>query len=530
MSGEGEFARACREIASVLASIPSPEPGVVEEVKRRVAGKYGLARMPTNADILAHADAQLRDRLRRVLLKKPVRSISGIVIVAIMTYPFECPHGRCLYCPHVPGAPTSYTGKEPSARRGIDSGFDPVVQIRRRLAQLEALGHAVDKVDLIIQGGTFTAAPLEYREWFMLGVLEALIGFRPRSFEEGELYAERSRYRLVGLTFETRPDQCSEEQIDWMLSRGATRVELGVQTIYDDVYEFVARGHGVREVVEATRRLKDAALKVTYHIMPGLPLTNMKLDYQVFEKVFGSSHFMPDHLKIYPTLVLEHTGLYSLWRRGAYRPLGTGECVELISAVKENLLPKFVRVMRVNRDIPSTEIVAGVDRTNLRQYVHQHMRGRGLRCRCIRCREAGHARLRGVEARGFEITVEKFYANEGIEYFIAAEDVEKDILIGFLRLRRPSRKAWRPEITSAESFLVRELHVYGRAVPIGGRDEESWQHRGVGEALLAKAEEIADTEGGSKVLVMSGIGVREYYYRLGYRREGPYVSKLLSRR
>ena len=525
------YEQACKEIAKILLSSRSVSREYINQIKKSVAKKYGLKKLPTNADILSHIDrVDDKERLKKILLKKPVRSISGIVIVALMSYPFECPHGRCLYCPHVPGAPVSYTGQEPSARRGIDNNFDPVLQIRKRLKQLESIGHSVDKVYLIIQGGTFNAEPKEYREWFMLGVLEALIGRRPKTFEEGAILAERSRYRLVGLAFETRPDQCSEEQIDWMLSRGATRVELGVQTIYDDVYDVVGRGHHVKEVIEASRRLKDAALKVTYHIMPGLPNTNLKLDYQIFEKIFSSSHFLPDHIKIYPTLVLEHTGLLKLWKLGKYNPLSTEEAIELISRVKHCLIPPYLRIMRVNRDIPSTEIIAGIDKTNLRQYVHRFMSENNLRCRCIRCREVGHVKLRGKEPIKQNIIIKtmKFYANEGIEYFISAEDAENDILIGFLRLRRPSYKAWRPEIINYESYLVRELHVYGKAIPLGLRDEESWQHRGIGESLLKYAEELASSEGGEKIIIMSGIGVREYYFRYGYARDGPYVSKIIK--
>lgn len=523
-----KYEYACKELANILINNQHFTIKNIIKLKKKLAMKYGLKRLPKNSDILKYIDIKYNE-IRKLLLTKPVRSISGIVIIAIMTYPYECPHGRCIYCPHYPDAPVSYTGNEPSSKRGIMNEFDPVKQIKSRISQLEKLGHSVDKVYLIIQGGTFNSAPPQYKEWYMLGVLEALIGHRPRSFEEGSLLAEKSKYRLVGLTFETRPDQCSEEQIDWMLNRGATRIELGVQTIYDDVYDCVCRGHHIDSVIEATRKLKDAALKVTYHIMPGLPNTDLKLDYQIFDVISNNSNFKPDHLKIYPTLVLEYTGLLKLWRIGVYRPLKTDDAIYLISAVKRNLIPKYIRIMRVNRDIPSFEIIDGIDKTNLRQYVHNYMDKYGLRCRCIRCREVGLSILKGknVDPEAINININKFYANSGIEYFISAEDVNNDIIIGFLRLRRPSKYAWRPEIINHESYLIRELHVYGRAVPIGYRDSDSWQHRGIGEQLLKTAEEIADTEGAEKILVMSGIGVREYYYRLGYIRDGPYVSKFL---
>lgn len=526
---EAVFKQACAEIVKRLVSENIKDSRLISKLKREVAKKYKLNRIPSNADIIENAEEH-KDFIRKILLQKPVRSISGIIIVALMTYPYECPHGRCIYCPHYPGVPVSYTGREPSARRGIDSNFNPILQIRGRIHQLDILGHATDKVDIIIQGGTFNAAPLEYREEFMLGVLEAILGYRPATYEEGLLAAEKAKHRIVGMAFETRPDQCSEEQIDWMLSKGATRVELGVQTIYDDVYQYIARGHDINEVISATRRLKDAALKVTYHIMPGLPLTNEKLDYQMFEKIFKNPNYMPDHLKIYPTLVLRYTGLYRLWKLKRYSPYNTDNAKILIALIKNNLIPKWCRIMRVNRDIPSDEIVAGVDKPNLRQIIHNYMATAGMKCRCIRCREVGHRSRLGqnVDARYITYNINKFYANGGVEYFISVEEVKNDIIIGFLRLRRPSRYAWRSEIINWETYLVRELHVYGQALPLGIRDELAWQHKGYGEKLLSIVEEIVNTEGGDKIVVMSGIGVREYYYKFGYVRDGPYVSKIIK--
>ena len=523
------YIKACKEIAKKIFHEGIKTRENINKIKIDYAKRFKLCKIPSNADIIEYA-GEYREVIKDLLLQKPVRSISGIVIVALMSYPYECPHGRCIYCPHFPGVPVSYTGKEPSARRGIDNKFDPVLQIRKRIKQLEALGHSTDKIDIIIQGGTFNASPAKYREEFMLGILEAILGYRPKTYEEGIIAAEKAKYRIVGMAFETRPDQCSEDQIDWMLSKGATRVEIGVQTIYNDVYQFVSRGHDVKAVIEATRKLKDAALKVTYHIMPGLPLTTKSLDYQILEKIFRNPNYMPDHLKIYPTLVLNYTGLHKLWKMGRYMPLSTDEARILITAVKANTIPRWVRIMRVNRDIPSTEIIAGVNKPNLRQIIHEYMSKTGLICRCIRCREVGHAESKGkvVSEESIEFNVEKFYANKGIEYFISAEDVENDILIGFIRMRRPSKYAWREEIVNWESYLIRELHVYGRALPLGVKSKLSWQHRGIGEKLLSMAENIVATEGGEKIIIMSGIGVREYYYKLGYFCDGPYVSKFVK--
>jgi len=499
----------------------------VQRVKLDAARKFKLSYTPSNADLLQYIDSQ---EVRDVLLMKPVRSISGIVILAVMTAPFECPHGRCIYCPHFPGAPISYTGREPSAMRGINFQFDPYKQIESRIRQLEAMGHYTDKVDIVIQGGTFNQAPEWYRESYMKRLFEFFIGESPTKFPDDLVKAERSRYRIVGLAFETKPDASKEEDIDWMLEHGGTRVELGVQTLYDDVYKFVNRGHNLNDVIEATTLLKDAGFKVTYHLMPGLPLTSIKEDLQVFDKVFNSSNYLPDHLKIYPTLVLEHTGLIKLWERGEYKPLETDDALNLVMVAKSTFIPPWNRIMRVNRDIPSTEVVAGVKKPNLRQLVHQAMDGHGLRCRCIRCREVGHNLVKkGIDAIEPVVMMRMYNANDGIEFFISVEDPYNDLILGFIRLRKPSPKAWRPEIVSSETFLVRELHVYGRSLPIGSSEPAySWQHRGIGSLLLSKAEEIASSMGGEKIVVISGVGVREYYYRLGYHRDGPYVSKFIQ--
>jgi elongator complex protein 3 len=523
------FVRAVRFIVDYIRRFNIRDPVSVNRVKFLAVRRFGLDRVPTNAEILRYVSDE---DIVNVLRLKPVRSLSGVVIVAIMTSPFECPHGRCLYCPHYPDAPISYTGREPSSMRGIHNDFDPYRQVVSRLDQLELMGHSIDKVEVIIQGGTFNKTPLEYREWYMRRLLEAFIGFYPDDYERGLLAAEKSDRRIVGITFETRPDACSVEDIDWMLERGGTRVEVGVQTIYDDVYRFVNRGHFIRDVIEATRRLKDAGFKVTYHLMPGLPNTDLKYDVEMFRYIFSSPNFMPDNLKIYPTLVLEYTGLIDYWRRGLYKPYDTETASLLISILKDNFIPKWVRIMRINRDIPSSEIVDGVDKTNLRQIVHDDMRRLGLRCRCIRCREVGHKMMK-ENYRGIEpiLTLTEYYANDGIEYFISVEDVDNDVIYGFIRLRKPSKYAWRREIVNDETFIVRELHIYGQSVPLGYRYPDkwgSWQHLGLGSKLLGEAEKLVSSLGGEKIVIISGVGVREYYYNRGYSRDGVYVGKYLK--
>ncbi|MEM2094338.1 MAG: tRNA uridine(34) 5-carboxymethylaminomethyl modification radical SAM/GNAT enzyme Elp3 [Candidatus Bathyarchaeia archaeon] len=502
----------------------------LHRLKVSAARLYRLNTLPTNVEILSYATEDERRQLLHLLQLKPVRSISGVSVIAVMTPPRPCPHGRCAYCPNVPGVPNSYTGREPSAMRGLQNAYDPYRQVKSRLNQLKAIGHPISKVELIVQGGTFPAVGVDEQRAFMKGCLDAITGKRSDSFEEAVYLAEGSRVRTVGVTFETRPDCCGEKEIETMLSLGVTRVELGVQTLNDAVYQLVDRGHTVRDVVEATQRLKDAGLKVCYHMMPGLPGSNFKQDLDTFERLFSEADYKPDMLKIYPCLVLKGTKLYDWWRQGLYRPYKTDEAVELLLEVKSRT-PPWVRIMRVQRDIPAPLIIAGVKKSNLRQLVRDRMAERGLRCRCIRCREVGHRLLVDkVEPEQQELKLNTYVydASGGREFFIAIEEPEKDILVGYLRLRFPSEEASRPEVSDGTAGLVRELHVYGREVPVGEAAGGAWQHRGFGAELLSKAESICAEEGLKKILVTSAIGVRRYFRRFGYEREGPYMKKLLS--
>ncbi|MEM3462488.1 MAG: tRNA uridine(34) 5-carboxymethylaminomethyl modification radical SAM/GNAT enzyme Elp3, partial [Candidatus Bathyarchaeia archaeon] len=302
-----------RIIGEALASGAS-----IQEVKLRVSKELGLARVPRNSDILRLAPPGFRDAIADRLVLKRMRSLSGVNVVAVMSKPWPCPHGRCAYCPSVPGVPMSYTGREPSSMRGLQSGFDPFEQVRKRIEQLERIGHRVGKVELIIQGGTFPAMPRDYQERFVKDCLDAIIGSKSGSLEEAKARAETAPIRNVGLTVETRPDWAREEDVDWMLHLGVTRVELGIQTLFDDIYELVGRGHRVEDVVEAMRILKDSGMKVVAHMMPGLPGSSFERDLEAFRMLFDDPRFRPDMLKIYPTLVLEGTELYERWRRGEY--------------------------------------------------------------------------------------------------------------------------------------------------------------------------------------------------------------------
>jgi len=533
LSGENE--NALREIVASLMQIPSPSPEDVNRIKMRIAAKYRLRKIPSNPEIIAFLQGEEeRRKLLPVLRRKATRTVSGVTVVAVMTQPYPCPQPEpCAYCPGGPpfGVPQSYTGFEPAAMRGLQNAFDPYLQVRSRIGQLEAIGHVVDKVELIIMGGTFPATPDAYQTWFVKRCLDAITGVDSQNLEEAKLLAETSRIRNVGITVETRPDWARESHVDKMLDMGVTRVELGVQNPDDEIYRLVGRRHTVQDVTEATRILKDAGLKIVYHMMPGLPGSSMEKDLAVFRKIFSNSAYKPDMIKIYPCLVLKGTKAYEWYLRGEYKPYTTEEAARLIVDVKK-MIPPWVRIMRVQRDIPAPLIVAGVKMSNLRQLVQQKLKEQGLRCRCIRCREVGHRLMAdGVKPNPekVEILTTRYEASEGEEIFISAEDTENDVLIGYLRLRIPSEKAHRPEIRAEPCSIIRELHVYGPVVPVGKRLPKAWQHKGYGAILLGEAERITREEYGfRKILVISALGTKQYYKRFGYTYEGPYMSKILS--
>ena len=519
----------------------------LEKAKFQVCRDYQLDRFPRNSEILKMARADEKEFVIHILKKKPTRTISGVAVVAVMCPPHNCPHGKCLYCPESTIAPPSYTGEEPAALRARMYDFDPYKQVYNRLLQLESIGHPLDKVELIIMGGTFPSRFLCFQEWFITQCLQAMVNFKVKEpnltldvknqdpeklhgfhyLEDVQKVNESSSVRCVGMTFETRPDYSKKEDVDRMLKMGVTRVELGVQTIYNFIYHRIQRGHRVEDTVDATRILKDSGIKVAMHLMPGL-FADPKRDLRIFKRIFSDERFKPDMLKIYPCLVTKGSELYELWKKGEYEPYSTEEAVDLIVQVKK-ILPKWVRTMRIQRDIPSQLIEAGVKKSNLGELVYQQLKDEGVQCKCIRCREVGHQAAQGTytHAENIQLLKETYRASKGEETFISMEDTKSDVLLGFLRLRIPSEKAHRPEIDH-NTALVRELHVYGPMIPLGEKEDELWQHKGYGEKLLKEAERISWEEYDKKeILITSGIGVRNYYRKFGYERKGPYMAKKL---
>jgi len=526
--------KAYREIIKLLLAISSPAKKDLDHIKMVIAKKHKLKKVPSNADIIKYLEDEERVKLLPILKRKVVRTISGVTVIAVMTKPTPCPQEEaCAYCPGGPvnGVPQSYTGHEPAALRGIQNEYNPYAQVKTRIDQLSAIGHKVDKVELIIMGGTFPSTPTEYQEIFVKGCLDAINETESSSLDEAKKIAETSRIRNVGITIETRPDWAKQKQVDIMLSLGTTRVEIGVQNIYDDVYQLVNRGHKVKDVIEATRIMKDAGLKLVYHLMPGLPGSNFKRDIEGFRTIFTSPQFKPDMIKLYPCLVIKGTKVYDWWKNGDYQPYTTEEAAQLIAELKR-FIPPWVRIMRVQRDIPAKLIEAGVKLSNLRQIALEKLGGEGGRCHCIRCREVGHRWLKEKikpNPEYIKIQTIKEEASGGLEFFISAEDKINDVLIGYVRLRIPSEKATRPEIWKEKSAIIRELRVFGPLVPVGRHLSEAWQHQGYGGILLSEAERLSrDDYKINKMVVISALGTKKYYKQFGYNYDGPYVSKKIN--
>lgn len=543
---QSDFEAVCTQLADeVLHGDLSRDD--VEERKRELCSEYNVDKVPKHSDVLKSVPVEKRQDLTDVFQRKPMRTASGVSPVAIMTSPKMCPHGKCLYCPGGPASDfssaQSYTGHEPAAARGQQNEYDPYGQVTLRLEQLRNIGHPVDKVDLILMGGTMTSRSHDYQTWFVKRALQAMneydLDSHPNpsdtdSFaqpETGWEYLEdvieeneTGDIRCIGITFETKPDWCGVEQIDRMLKLGATKVEVGVQTTYERINREMHRGHGIEASISANKKLRDSGFKVGFHMMPGQPGMSKEMCRQDFREIFTQSEWKPDYLKIYPTLVVGGTRVYDMWHNDEFEPLSTEEAAELLAKVKPEI-PRYTRLQRIQRDIPAQFIDGGVQKSNLRQLAHQKMEENGDTCTCIRCREVGQHE-ETPDPENIELDVLTYESAGGTEHFISFEDFEKDILIGFCRLRFPDNPH-REELQDAA--IVRELHVYGSEVPLEATENgETYQHSGYGQQLMKKAEELAEEAGYSKLSVISGIGVREYYRKkLGYTQDGPYVSKQL---
>jgi len=476
------------------------------------------------------------------LRAKPVRTASGIAVVAVMSKPHRCPHiattgNICVYCPGGPDSDfeystQSYTGYEPTSMRAIRARYNPYVQARSRVDQLKRLGHSVDKVEFILMGGTFMSLPADYRDYFVRNLHDALSGHTSRNVEEAVKYSEQSCCRCIGMTIETRPDFCLSPHLSAMLSYGCTRLEIGLQSTFEDVARDTNRGHTVAAVGECFSLAKDAGFKVVAHLMPDLPNVGWERDIESFTEFFENPCFRADGLKIYPTLVIRGTGLYELWKKGLYRNYEPHKLVDLVARCLA-LVPPWTRIYRIQRDIPMPLVSSGVEKGNLRELAHARCAELGLRCRDVRAREVGIRDIHfKVKPQEVELVRRDYAANDGWETFLSYEDPKQDILVGLLRLRRLAGpdKTRQPTLRGKVS-MIRELHVYGTAVAVHARDSAKWQHRGYGSLLMRQAEHIARKEHRSwKLAVIAGVGTRHYYRKLGYELEGPYMVKYLTSR
>ena len=527
----------------------------LDAFKRFFCKKYKLKSI-TNANILKEYLYLVKNKkitrdldLEKILRKRSIRTMSGIAPVAVLTKPYPCP-GECAYCPRENAdLPVSYLANEPAVMRAIRCKYNPYIQTILRLKALEVNGHNPNKIEIIVMGGTWSYLPKKYKYFYILNCFKAandynrvrknIINNPERTLEndfnffkhklkeaysektslsvlERELLKEQKRnekakYKIIGLTLETRPDYLNKEEILEMRKFGCTRVEIGVQAINDRVLKINKRGHGVKEIIKATSILRKYGFKITYHLMPGLPGSNSKLDFEMFKQIFSDENFQPDQIKFYPTVVTEGSLLYRWYKEGKYKPYSDKVLQDLIIECKE-IVPRYVRIIRLIRDIPGESIIAGNKITNLRQI----MKDRGVKCQCIRCREA-----KDEEIKKYKINIIKYRAAGAYEYFISADSLDKKTLFGFCRLRIDKN-------SPVSQAIIRELHVYGELIPVGEKNKKI-QHSGIGKKLINEAEKIAIKNKCKDIAVISGVGVRDYYRKFSYKQKNTYMYKILTK-
>ncbi len=489
------------------------------------------------------ADGELLARIRM----KPVRTLSGVTTVTVLTKPYPCP-GKCIFCPDDVRMPKSYLPDEPGAMRGLQHQFDPYDQVASRLDALQAVGHPTDKIELLILGGTWSSYRRDYQEWFIKRCFDALNGvevvYEAEKIDAGELLEahrinETADHRNVGLVIETRPDEVTPDELAWLRYLGVTKVQMGAQSLDDKVLSLNKRGHTVQELRDAMALLRAGGFKTVLHWMPNLLGATPESDREDFSRLWDG--IAPDEIKVYPTQLLTETELHTHWEAGKYRPYTTEELISLIADVKTTI-PRYCRANRVIRDIPSTNVVEGNKRTSLRQDVHIEMKKRGTKCECLRCREV----------RGKKIDIEKLklddlvYVASSIPHHplsprsqgelegAAAEEhfisfvTSDDRVAGFLRLSLPTENA--PETGIADldgAAIIREVHVYGQSLEVGAEKHGSAQHAGLGTRLLEEAEQVALKGGFARIAVIAAVGTREYYLGRGFQRGNLYLVKEL---
>lgn len=473
-------------------------------------------------------------QLEKILTKRAVRTLSGVSIITVLTEPFPCP-GKCVYCPSEAVMPKSYLSDEPAAARALALKFDPYEQVKKRIEVLKKNGHPTEKIELIVKGGTWNSYPIAYQYWFILKCFLACnqtasgskifnkknkIDSLRKSLAVAQKKNESGAHRIIGLTLETRPDFINEKNILAMREMGCTRLELGLQTTDDKILKLIKRGHDSLTAKQAIRLLKQYGFKVDFHLMPQLPGSTPKKDLAMLKTVFSDSDYCPDMIKIYPCTVIKNSELYDWFKQGKYHPYSDKALVNLLKKFKSEIVPRYVRISRLIRDIPGHHVQAGNKITNLRQVIQAEMEKAGLKCPCLRCREIGHQTevLKNLKFKP-KLFIDKYLASRGKEYFLSFEDPKRKMVLAFCRLRIDPNGLY--------PAFIRELHTYGQAMDIGERDKTASQHRGLGKQLIQAAEKICKQKKIKKIAVIAGVGVRDYYRRLGYELENTYLTKTL---
>ncbi len=481
------------------------------KLKRKIAKKYKIS-CPTNIALLKiyhemveNERIKFDSRIENLLQTKPIRSLSGIVNVSVLTKSYPCP-GKCIYCPIEKGIPKSYVSGEPAVERAKQLKYDPFLQTKNRIKMLENQGHPTDKIELRIVGGTWSFYPKKYQMWFVKRCFDACNQKNSKTLIGAQRLNEKAKYRIVGLSVETRPDFINTSEVKWLRKLGTTMVELGIQSIYGNILKLNLRGHGIKETILATKLLKDAGFKILYQMMPNLLGSDLKKDEKMFKELFSNPDFQPDLLKIYPCAILKGTKLYKFWRSGKYKSYSEKQLISLIKSIKK-IIPYYIRIQRITRDIPSQKILEGAAKiSNLRQIIAEISKKENWKCKCIRCREV---RDNYDPKEKLFLFRQDYNASDGKEIFLSFENKKRTKLYSLLRLR----------ITSQDKAIIREIHTYGSLIALGEK-KSAPQHKGLGKKLIKEIEKITKKEFClKKIAVISGVGARDYYRKLGYKSE-----------
>jgi elongator complex protein 3 len=497
---------------------------------RKIAGNLNMA-APSKIKLLSAYHKLIKQetikpnpKLEKLLKKREIRTLSGVAPIAVLTKPYKCP-GQCVFCPNETAMPKSYLSNEPAVMRAVLCDFDPFKQVRLRLKALKQSGHQADKCELIVMGGTWTFLPKQYQNWFIKRCFDGFNGKTAQNLKQAQKWNQTAKYRVIGLTLETRPDYINIEEIKRMREFGCTRIEMGVQTLDDKILQLTKRGHSIKQIIQATKLLKNAGFKISYHMMPNLPGSTPAKDFKIFKRLFTNSDFQPDMLKIYPCVITQNAPIYKWYKQDKYKPYTDKQLLNLLIKIKK-IIPPYVRITRLIRDIPSESIVAGNKISNLRQLLQERLQQTGQFCQCIRCREA---RNKPVNLKELKFKIRQYQASDGLEYFLSYESKDEKTLYAFLRLRipqniEPNLIKQLPEIANAA--LIREIHTYGQLIPLKSK-QKAVQHIGLGKKLIQEAEKITKKNKLNKITVIAGIGVRKYYEKLGYNLEKTYMVKYL---